>query len=114
MKVDNVSGSQQDSDKLQVTIHVTIKNTGQFDGAEVAQLYLTFPKVAQEPPKILRGFEKIFLAVGEEKEITFTLQKKELSYYDTKHHKWTVPKGEFIIHVGSSSKAIRGTSSFTL
>ncbi|RCH90483.1 hypothetical protein CU097_010746 [Rhizopus azygosporus] len=114
MKIDYVRGSQQYPDNLEVKVHVKIRNTGRFDGAEVAQLYLTFPKVAQEPPKILRGFEKIYLAIGEEKEVTFTLKKKELSYYDTKDHEWAVPKGEFIVHIGSSSKAIRGTSSFTL
>jgi beta-glucosidase len=114
MQIDHIRGSQQNPDNLEVTVHVKIRNTGRFDGAEVAQLYLTFPKVAQEPPKILRGFEKIYLTIGEEKEVTFTLKKKELSYYDTKYHEWTVPKGEFIVHVGSSSKDIRGTSSFTL
>lgn len=58
----NVTGNNYN-----VNISIEIKNIGKYDGADVAQLYLEFPKYANEPPKLLKGFEKVFLKVHEKK-----------------------------------------------
>ncbi|GAB5588478.1 hypothetical protein Unana1_03378 [Umbelopsis nana] len=103
---------QKVTDKFDVT--VTVENTGELDGAEIPQLYLEFPAEADQPSKILRGFDKVFLKTGESKSTTFTLDSKLLSYWNVVAQKWVVPKGDFIAHVGASSKDIRATKIFTV
>ncbi|RCI05115.1 hypothetical protein CU098_012427 [Rhizopus stolonifer] len=105
---------QGDSNDPTVAISVTVKNVGRFDGAEVSQLYLSYPKVANEPPQLLRGFEKVFISKKSEQTVKFMLQRTELSYYDLDAHAWVVPKGEFIAHIGASSRDIKHSSSFIL
>lgn len=114
LTMDPIVGGTEDPENLKVTIRVKIKNTGKFDGAEVAQLYLSYPEIAQEPPRILRGFEKVFLAIGQETYVSFDLRKTELSYYSVKKHAWVVPQGDFMAHIGASSRNIKGTVQFTL
>lgn len=92
----------------------TITNTGQRDGEEVVQLYLR-DVVAQplRPVKELKGFQKIFLRAGESKQISFTINKEQLSFYNTKLE-WIAQPGDFEIGIGSSSKDIRLKSALTL
>jgi beta-glucosidase len=59
--------------------NATITNTGNVAGSEVAQLYLGFPPAAGEPPKVLRGFEKIFLSPGESGNVLFPLDFLDFS-----------------------------------
>ncbi|GAA5809328.1 hypothetical protein MFLAVUS_002735 [Mucor flavus] len=102
------------NDNVDVQASVTIANTGMVDGAEVPQAYITFPEIADEPPKLLRGFEKIFLSKGGEQVVNFSFKKTELSYYSVESHQWVVPQGEFKVHIGSSSRNVRGSATFTL
>jgi beta-glucosidase len=90
----------------QVKIHVNVTNTGQRAGAEVVQLYVGLPKAAGEPPKQLKGFEKVDLKPGETKPVGFTLSPQDLSYWNTRTHGWTVPQGNYRIMVGTSSRDI--------
>lgn len=99
-------------DKDQVTVTVSISNTGQVDGAEVAQLYLGFPESANEPPKLLRGFEKIFLKAGDEEKVQFKLSTTELSIWQD--GEWIIPQGEYKIYVGASSRDIRQSATLSL
>jgi beta-glucosidase len=59
----------------------------------------------------LRGFSKINLAAGESGTVTFSLRRKDLSYWDTDAQKWVTPTGEFTVSVGASSRnlALKGT-----
>jgi beta-glucosidase len=66
------------------TITFTVTNTGSVDGSEVAQLYLSFPEEAAEPPKILRGFERIYLETGESKTVTLPLTQRDISYWNVR------------------------------
>ncbi|KAK4518158.1 mRNA stability protein [Mucor velutinosus] len=108
-----VHGDAQDPN-VEVTASVMIKNVGQFDGAEIPQVYLSFPSVAENSPRLLRGFEKVFVPKGGQAPAVFTLKKTELSYFDINTHQWVVPKGEFVLHIGSSSRNIKHSQSFTL
>lgn len=112
-QVNVVHGDSQDPN-VEVSANIMIKNVGAFNGAEIPQLYLSFPDVANEPPQLLRGFEKVFVEKGAEKPAVFVLKKTELSYYDILSHKWVVPKGDFTINIGSSSKNIKYSQTFTL
>ena len=89
-----------------VTVSVTVKNTGLRTGAEVAQLYVTFPASVGEPPKQLKGFQKITLAAGQSQTVSFTLDSRAFSYWDTTAHNWIVPQGTFTISVGDSSRTL--------
>lgn len=88
----------------------SIKNTGYTSGAEVAQLYVDLPSSAPDhPPKQLRGFDKLSLQPGQTKTATFSLRKKDLSYWDVSSQKWIVPKGQFKLYVAASSRDIKLT-----
>ncbi|EFP74047.2 uncharacterized protein PGTG_00003 [Puccinia graminis f. sp. tritici CRL 75-36-700-3] len=86
-----------------------VTNTGELSGNEVAQLYVGFPSEVDEPPKVLRGFERVFLAKGETKTVSLDLRKKDLSYWDVISQAWEVPNGSFTFMIGSSSRKIHLT-----
>jgi beta-glucosidase-like glycosyl hydrolase len=89
--------------ELVYTISFTITNIGSVDGSEVPQLYLGFPEEAAEPPKILRGFERVYLEVGETKTVTLALTKRDISYWNTVYQKWTVAPGEYTVWIATSA-----------
>lgn len=106
------SNLKVDGDKDRVTATISIRNTGEVDGAEVAQLYLGFPESANEPPKLLRGFEKVFLKAGKQEKVQFELSKTDLSIWQ--EGEWIVPQGEYKIYVGASSRDIRQSATLSL
>lgn len=89
------------------TVTCKVKNVGHVVGAEVAQLYLGFPSTAGEPPKQLKGFQKLGLEPGQTATVTFTLDEQSFSVWDTKTHQWSLVPGDFRVMVGSSSGDIR-------
>ena len=90
-----------------VTLKCTIKNTGKFEGAEVLQLYASQPVCSVlRPQKELKAFEKVVLKAGEQKEVSLKVNVKDLAFYDEKNANWKVEPGEFIFHLGTSSKEI--------
>ncbi|CAO3636445.1 unnamed protein product [Cunninghamella echinulata] len=99
---------------LQVDAQLKLKNTGKVGGAEIVQAYLSFPKHAGEPPKILRGFEKVYMEAGQQAKVNFSFTKTELSIWDVDSQSWVVPNGKFQLHIGASSRDIRQSASFTL
>lgn len=100
----------KEDDALTVTFKV--KNTGTRDGAEVAQLYVADRQSSIfRPKKELKGFEKVFLKAGEEKEVSLTLTSRAFAYYNVLIGDWHVESGDFDILVGASSRDIRLQSS---
>ncbi|KAH8921781.1 glycoside hydrolase family 3 protein [Atractiella rhizophila] len=96
------------------TASFKIKNTGSSDGNEVYQLYLEYPKSAQEPPKVLRDFDRVFIKKGQTEQVSLKLRAKDISIWDVVAQKWTIPKGKYTVHIGSSSRDIRLQSEFTI
>jgi beta-glucosidase len=96
------------------TVTVELNNTGTVAGAEVPQLYITLPSSAPAgtPPKQLRGFEKVYLAPGASSTVTFSLMRRDLSYWDIVSQDWVLPAGEYGLSVGFSSRDIKLTGSF--
>ena len=87
------------------TVKAKIKNTGGCAGAEAVQLYIGQNNAAFfRPAKELKGFVRVFLLPGEEKEITFKLDKRSFAVW---HDGWTVPDGTYGIMLGASSSDIR-------
>ena len=100
--------SMQDTGSMEVS--VDIKNTGKVAGKEVVQLYIADQEsTVIRPIKELKGFEKVELAPGETKTVTFRLDKRAFAYYSVRIHDWHVESGKFTIMVGASSKDIRLT-----
>ena len=90
-----------------VKVTFTVKNTGEYDGAEVAQLYFS-DKVASmvRPTKELAGFVRIFLKKGEKKKVVFEIKVSQFAFLD-EEMKWKVEKGEIELLAGSSCEDIR-------
>jgi beta-glucosidase len=90
-----------------VIISFNIKNVGQREGAEIAELYVGDSHASvPRPVKELKGFAKVNLRPGERKRITLQLDRRAFSFFDVKKHSWTAEPGEFAILVGSSSAKI--------
>lgn len=94
----------------EVTISVTVTNTGKVAGKEVAQVYVTAPKMAQARPiKELKAFAKTrLLQPGESETLSMTIPTKELSVYEEEKHGWNLVEGTYTFHVGSDVNNIRG------
>ena len=88
-------------------VAVTVTNTGKYDGEEVVQLYVR-DEVASvtRPIKELRGFEKVFLKVGESKRIIFDIKDEQLGFYDNRM-KYVVEKGDFTFMIGGNSRDLK-------
>lgn len=96
----------KDTDTLVVS--VDIKNTGNMPGKEIVQLYTgAVDSRVVRPLRELKGFEKIFCYPGEQKTVTFTLNKRSFAYYNTDLKDWHVTSGHYVISVGASSRDIR-------
>ena len=89
-------------------ISLKVKNTGDTDGKEVVQIYVsdTVSSVSK-PKKELCGFEKVSLLAGEEKEVEVTIPEYYLAHYNLTNRKWMIEPGEFIFSAASSADDIR-------
>lgn len=103
----HVSSNSTSSANSTTVVEFTITNTGNRAGAEVAQLYLSFPAEAGEPPYVLRGFAKRLLGIGESAIITLLLNEQDFSVWDTLASDWRVWPGNFGVAVGGSSRDLR-------
>ena len=96
-----------------LTLTVPVTNTGSREGAETVQLYLTDVKSSlPRPAKELKGFEKVRLAPGETREVTFTITPDALKFFDPARHEWVAEPGKFKAHVATSSADVRHTVQF--
>jgi beta-glucosidase len=101
------------SDIIEVTF--SLKNSGEMDGKEVAQLYISNPdsqveKAAQE----LKGFKKVFVKSGASENVTILLPAKELAYYNEVKKEWLVEPGTYNIKIGNSSRDIKSEVSIKI
>ena len=91
-----------------LVVSFKIKNVGERDGAEVAQLYVSAPESnIYKAQKELKGFSKVFLKAGEEKEVSITLDSRAYAYYNVNINDWHVESGAYKILVGASSRDIK-------
>jgi beta-glucosidase len=80
-------------------VEVDVKNTGKRDGDEVAELYISFPKLPGAPLRALRGFTRVHLKAGEQKHVKLTLSPRDLSYVNEAGDRF-VSMGDYLITVG--------------
>ncbi|MEG1402724.1 glycoside hydrolase family 3 C-terminal domain-containing protein [Bacteroides sp.] len=98
-----------------ITFTLPVKNTGTREGQEIVQLYISDKKSSlPRPVKELKGFSKVHLAPGQEKTVTFTIDKEALSFFDDTKHEWVAEPGKFEALIGASATDIKGVVSFEL
>lgn len=92
-----------------------LENTGKCDGAEVAQMYIgCWDGAVFRPEKELKGFQKVFLKVGEKKKLSIPFDDKTFRYWNVKTGRWEVETGTYQILVGACVMDIRLSGSITL
>lgn len=89
-------------------VRFTITNSGNRDGAEVAQLYIGLPDSRVfRPQKELKGFRKVFLKAGESRQVTIPFDDKTFRYWNSKTNQWEIEAGTYLIMVGACVADIR-------
>jgi beta-glucosidase len=86
-----------------LALQVRVTNTGEREGAEVVQVYVSYPAELDEPPKQLRAFRKLALQPGESELLDISLDNRALAIWDTENRSWAVKPGDYKILVGDSS-----------
>jgi beta-glucosidase len=84
-----------------LTVDVDVRNTSGIAGDEVAEFYLEFPPTPGAPARALRGFERLHLAPGETRRVTYTLKARDLSMVNDKGEHVVAP-GEYNIFIGGA------------
>jgi beta-glucosidase len=98
-----------------VSLSLEVKNVGSRAGTDVVQLYLRDAESSVDrPEKELKGFRRVFLQPGQTQQVTFTLDRAAMSFFDPKEQAWVVEPGMFEVLVGASSRDIRLRGGFTL
>lgn len=99
--------------KVEVTVKV--KNTGKRAGDEVVQMYVQHLGSAVERPQLeLKGFERVHIEPGAEKNVVFDLKPRDLAYWDSVRHAWRVEKKPIRILAGGSSDKLPVQANFQI
>ncbi len=94
---------------------VDIKNTGDREGSDVVQLYITDVKSSVDRPvKELKAFQKVTLKPGETRTVFFVTDRRALSFWDETTGGWKAEPGDFIAHVGDASDRLACKIKFSL
>jgi beta-glucosidase len=106
------SGTLSENGELTATVDVT--NTGSREGSEVVQLYLSAPASAGEPAAQLKAFAKVTLAAHRTRRVRLRLSAKDAAYWNTDAQAWTLAAGSYSVRVGTSSRDLPLSRSFTV
>lgn len=102
-----------DANGLVVTVDVA--NTGDRDGREVVQVYVSVPgSSVQRPVRELRGFANVAVAAGSSERVTVRIPGQDLAYYDVAQERWVVEGGEYQVWAGASSRDLRVSAAVTI
>lgn len=98
-----------------VTVSVRVTNTGNRAGREVVQAYVSVPDSEQvRAPRVLAGFGEVTLQPGEDGEVGIHLDRRDLEYWDVRAGRFVLEPGRYVVHVGSSSRDLRGSAGVDL
>ena len=99
-----------------ISVSVTVTNTGKRPGKEVAEVYVTAPKGAiEKPAQELKAFAKTrTLQPGESQTLTMNIDKGDLASFNTKQSAWVADGGSYTFKVGASSRDIKGTATLNI
>jgi len=103
VKIDKKTFSKDE----QIVVSANVSNTGNFDGAEVVQVYVGKPKSSvKRAIKELKGFQKVFVKKGGVKTIEVLIKTNDLAFYDETISNWNLEKGVYVIYVGNAANNI--------
>lgn len=107
------SNSLSEDAELKVT--ATVKNTGNRDGKEVVEAYVgKKDSRVERAPKELKGFSKVEVPVGAQKQVSISIPVKSLAFFDEAAQKWEVEKGDYVLYLGNSSDNISAEIAFSV
>lgn len=111
----SVTSSFESAQKTEASVSCEVKNTGDRDGKQVIQLYVSPPTCDgnPRPVKELKAYQKMLVTAGQTEKVVFKLDKYAFSYFDAAADKWKMPQGEFLVHLCFSSAETLQTTSVT-
>ena len=114
-KVSNLKALSPVTTDGNMTFTVDVTNTGNIEGSDVVQLYITDSKCSVDrPAKELKAFQKVNLKPGETKSVTLKTDKRALSFWDESIDDWKAEPGDFIAQAGDASDRLTCKVKFTL
>ena len=114
-KVSNLKAENQVTTDGNMTFTVDVTNTGNCEGSDVVQLYITDAKCSVDRPvKELKAFQKVSLKPGETKTVTLRTDKRALSFWDETADDWKAEPGDFLAQAGDASDRLTCKVKFTL
>ena len=94
-----------------IEVRVPVANTGQRDGREVVQVYVSLPGSAvHRAPRELKAFANVAIAAGQTADVVLSIDRADLAYWETRLDRWVVEGGEYHCAVGASSRDLRTTA----
>ena len=115
VKYDGARPNILDTEGDEITFTIPVTNTGKVAGAETVQLYISDVEASVERPvKELKAFQKVYLQPGETRQVSLTIDKRALSFYDEANSQWKAEPGKFEALAGTSSDKIVSRCSFIL
>jgi beta-glucosidase len=105
-----IPGGWKDLWNQVATVSIEVKDVGKHSGSAVPQLYVAFPQgttPSGTPVRVLRGFAKSFLEPGSAENVSFSLNRRDVSFWDVSLQEWIIPEGYFTFSVGFSSRDLR-------
>ena len=110
-----VANTQELTPNTQLTITVPVTNTGNRAGSETVQLYIAAKdSKVDRPVKELKAFQKVYLQPGETRDVTLTIGKDALSYYDEATGAWRADAGKYEALIGTASNQLSTKYTFRL
>lgn len=104
LRIDKSEMAEHDT----VTVSLDVTNTGNMEGKEIVQLYISdLTGAARRPLRELKGYEKVALKPGETKTVSFTLDYRSFAWYNTEMKDWYAASGDYNVLIGASSRDIR-------
>ena len=100
-----------------ITVSADVKNTGNYDGDEVVQIYVKTPEspaLLQRPIKRLKGFRRVTIPAGQTKTVNIDINCADLWFWDLEKNRITYDQGKYVFEIGASSKDIRGSVTATM
>ncbi len=103
------------SEDAELKLSATVKNTGSRDGKEVVEVYVgKKDSRVERAPKELKGFSKVEVPAGAQKQVSISIPVKSLAFFDEAAQNWEVEKGDYVLYVGNSSDNISSEIAFSV
>lgn len=97
-----------------ISASVTVANNGTVDGNEVSQLYVEYSAAADQPVRQLRGFERTLITSRSSATVTFSVRRRDISFWDVVAQEWGIASGDYVFSVGASSRDLRASQTLAI